>query len=63
MKRHILASVAVLLTLTMMTACGRDPHFITDRAYRNEVHNDFEAHMAGFSMLQVRHLIANTRAL
>ena len=50
MKR-IIPLLAVLLTLA---ACHRDPHFITDRSYRNEVHADFEARMAQFPMLDVR---------
>ena len=51
MKKILLLVIAALLCLT---ACQRDPHFITDRAYRNEVHADFEARMAEFPMLQVQ---------
>ncbi len=50
MKRFILLLAA---TLTL-AACHRDPHFITDRSYRNMVHADFEARMAQFPMLDVR---------
>ena len=50
MKRFILLLAA---TLTL-AACHRDPHFITDRDYRNMVHADFEARMAQFPMLDVR---------
>ena len=50
MKR-ILLLAAALLTLA---ACHRDPHFITDKDYRNEVHADFEARMTEFPMLQVQ---------
>ena len=51
MKRYIILAAAALL---MLAACNRDPHFITDRAYRNEVHADFEARMAEFPMLEVQ---------
>ena len=50
MKRIVLLAIGVLL----LAACCRDPHFITDKAYRNEVHADFEARMAEFPMLQVQ---------
>ena len=50
MKRIVLLVAAVLL----LAACGRDPHFITDKQYRDEVHADFEARMAEFPMLDVR---------
>ena len=50
MKRYLLLAVAML----MAARCCRDPHFITDRAYRNEVHADFEARMAEFHMLDVQ---------
>ncbi len=38
MKKILLVAAAVLL----FAACHRDPHFITDEGYRNEVHTDFE---------------------
>ncbi|MCQ2294969.1 MAG: transglutaminase-like domain-containing protein [Bacteroidales bacterium] len=39
MKRiHYFILVAALLTLV---GCNRDPHFITNRTYRNQVHADF----------------------
>ena len=50
MKRFILLLAA---TLTL-AACHRDPHFISDRDYRNMVHADFEARMSQFPMLDVR---------
>ena len=50
MKRYILLAATVLC----LAACHRDPHFITDKAYRNEVHSDFEARMAEFPMLQLQ---------
>lgn len=37
--KKILLLAAVVLTLA---ACHREPHFITDKDYRNEVHKDFE---------------------
>lgn len=51
MKRLFLMAVTAML---LLAACGRDPHFITDRAYRSEVHADFEARMAEFQMLEVQ---------
>ena len=51
MKRLFLMATAAIL---LLAACGRDPHFITDRAYRSEVHADFEARMAQFPMLEVQ---------
>ena len=46
MKR-IIPLLAVLLTLA---ACHRDPHFITDRSYRNEVHEDFESRVKNYEL-------------
>ncbi len=43
-------AVGVLL----LASCGRDPHFITDKSYRNEVHADFKARCAEFPMLQLQ---------
>lgn len=51
MKKLFLMAVTAML---LLAACGRDPHFITDRAYRSEVHADFEARMAQFPMLEVQ---------
>ena len=51
MKKYIFIILGVVLSLA---ACHRDPHFITDKDYRNEVHADFETRMAEFPMLQVR---------
>lgn len=48
MKRRIILAAVVLLALV---GCRRDPHFITDRQYRAEVHGDFEARVARFSTL------------
>ena len=49
MKRLCLLAVVTL----SLVACHRDPHFITDRSYRAEVHADFETRMAEFPMLDV----------
>ena len=57
MKRLLSISAclpALCLAILLTVSCSRDPHFITDHAYRNEVHNDFEARMAEFPMLQVQ---------
>ena len=50
MKKILLVAAAALL----FAACHRDPHFITDEDYRNEVHADFEARIAEFPMLDVQ---------
>ena len=44
----------LLVGLVLLASCQRDPHFITDKDYRNEVHGDFEDRMAEFPMLDVR---------
>ena len=50
MKRIALLALALLC----LTACRRDPHFITDKNYRNEVHADCEARLAQYPMLQLQ---------
>gem|GEM_PF-4165981 len=40
--------------MLLLASCQRGQHFITDRAYRSEVHADFEARMAEFPMLEVQ---------
>ncbi len=48
-------SLPLLVCATLLlAACHRDPHFITDRVYRAEVHADYESRMAEFPMLDVR---------
>ena len=47
MKRILLIAVGLLL----LASCHRDPHFITDKDYRNEVHADFEARSSEFGVL------------
>jgi transglutaminase-like putative cysteine protease len=57
MKRLLSISAclpALCLAILLTVSCSRDPHFITDHAYRNEVHNDFESRLAEFPMLQVQ---------
>ncbi len=39
MKKTLLMALAAV---TLLWGCGRNPHFITDRQYRNQVHADFE---------------------
>lgn len=51
MKRLFLMAVTAML---LLASCQRGQHFITDRAYRSEVHADFEARMAEFPMLEVQ---------
>lgn len=50
--KHSLLAVAV--AALCLAACNTNPHFITDRAYRSEVHADFEARMAAFPTLDVQ---------
>ncbi len=50
MKKIALLMMGVLL----LASCRRDPHFISDKGYRAEVHEDFESRMAEFPMLEVR---------
>lgn len=50
MKKILLVVAAVL----MFVSCQRDPHFITDKDYRAEVHNDFEVRNSEFRMLNLR---------
>ena len=50
MKRYLILAA----TLLMVAGCSRNPHFITDREYQNEVHADVEARMAEFPMLDVQ---------
>ena len=50
MKR-LIPLLAALLTLA---ACHRDPHFITDRDYRAEVHRDFELRVKSYELRGLR---------
>ena len=49
MKRTLLLAATALLL--MLAACTGNPHFITDREYRNMVHEDFETRISQFSIL------------
>ncbi|MBR1785016.1 MAG: transglutaminase domain-containing protein [Bacteroidales bacterium] len=40
--------------LSLLAACNRDPHFISDADYRAEVQADFEGRRAQFPMLDLR---------
>ena len=46
--------IPLLMGLVLLVSCHRDPHFITDKDYRAEVHADFEARCAEFPMLQLQ---------
>lgn len=46
--------LGVLIVCVALASCHRDVHFITDKDYRAEVHEDFEGRMAEFPMLDVR---------
>ena len=46
MKKIMLLAMGVLL----LASCGRDPHFITDKKYRNEVHSDFESRVRNYEL-------------
>ena len=46
--------ILTIAAVVLLAACGRDPHFITDKDYRAEVHADFEARMAEYPMLGVQ---------
>ncbi len=51
MKRTLLL---VVMAAFCLVGCHRDPHFITDKKYRAEVHQDFESRMAEFPMLDIQ---------
>ena len=50
MKRILFLAVAVMT----LAACHRDPHFITDRDYRAEVHRDFELRVKSYELSGLR---------
>ena len=50
-KTFLLAAAALLMTLA---SCHRDPHFITDRDYRAEVHRDFELRVKSYELSGLR---------
>ena len=49
-KPH-LSFLSLLPLLLIFTACHRNPHFITDRAYRQQVEQDYEARLSDFPIL------------
>ena len=49
-KPH-LSFLSILTLLLIFTACHRNPHFITDRAYRQQVEQDYEARLSDFPIL------------
>ena len=46
-----LSFLLLLFLLFLLPSCHRDPHFITDSAYRQQVEQDYEARLSQFSML------------
>ena len=51
MKTSLKPFLSLLSLLLIFTSCHRDPHFITDRAYRQQVEHDYEARLSEFSIL------------
>ena len=41
MKQNLIKLLFVMVAAMAFAACNRDPHFITDRQYRDQVHADF----------------------
>ena len=46
--------IPLLAALLTFAACHRDPHFITDRDYRAEVHRDFELRVKSYELSGLR---------
>ena len=46
-----LSHLLLLSLLFLLTSCHRNPHFLTDRAYRQQVEQDYAARLSEFSML------------
>ncbi|MBO4600421.1 MAG: transglutaminase domain-containing protein, partial [Bacteroidales bacterium] len=46
-----LSYLFLLSLLFILSSCHRDPHFLTDRTYRQQVEQDYEARLSEFSML------------
>ena len=51
MKKYLFILAASLL---LVASCGHDRHFITDKAYRSEVHQDFVTRNSQFPILNSR---------
>ena len=46
-----LSHLLLLSLLFLLPSCHHAPHFITDRTYRQQVEQDYEARLSEFSML------------
>ena len=46
-----LSCLFFLSLLFSLTSCHRNPHFLTDRTYRQQVEQDYETRLSEFSML------------
>ena len=55
-----LSSLLLLTLLILLSSCHRDPHFITDRAYRQQVEQDYEARLSQLSTLNSQLSILDT---
>ena len=49
-KSH-LSILSLLSLLLLFTSCHRNPHFLTDRTYRQQVEQDYETRLSQFSIL------------
>ena len=49
-KSH-LSFLSLLSLLLLFSSCHRNPHFLTDRTYRHQVEQDYEARLSQFSIL------------
>ncbi len=49
-KSH-LSILSILSLLLLFSSCHRNPHFLTDRTYRQQVEQDYEARLSQFSIL------------
>ena len=50
-KSH-LSILSLLSLLLLFSSCHRNPHFLTDRTYRQQVEQDYEARLSQFSILK-----------
>ena len=49
-KSH-LSLLSFLSLLLLFSSCHRNPHFLTDSTYRQQVANDYESRLEEFSIL------------
>ena len=49
-KSH-LSLLSLLSLLLLLSSCHRNPHFLTDRTYRQQVEQDYETRLSQFSIL------------